>query len=181
LIPVVVIPSQNGRVQVQPGVLLNGELKILILSGKQLETLKSQAEVLQATLDQVDLIAQMQEAKYRTFNFTVDTTSFITQVSNVAQLQNEYQVNATEKNLIGVVGRLITRDVYNSAYSDYDYKKYITKDNSNANNTPTQAPVMYQQPGQYPQPQMYQQPGQPQMYQQMPPQQEPYGSNPLGY
>ena len=178
VIPVIVIPSNGG--QVQPGVPVRGELKALVVGGKTRDELIDQATNSGTTLDQADVIATVKDAKYKTFNFAVNQQSAIGLVTNVAELQAEWERNATNKNVVNLCGRLITREEYEGGYSNYDYNKYKPDYNNSGANT-QQAYQYPQQPYPYP-PQQYQQP-----YPQQPYQQQPYAqptgqdmSNPWG-
>ena len=165
VVPVIVIPSNRG--QVVPNSQLRGELKVLIVSGKGLQDLKDQAEMSGSLLEAADIIATVKDTKYKSFNFAINTTSFISQVVNVQDLQAEWTKNSTNENVVKACGRLITRVEYEGGYSNYDYNKY--KQNYN---TPTQAQPMYGQPMQPP---MYSQPMQQPMYGQPMQPQQGYG------
>ena len=173
VVPVVLVPSNRG--QVQQGAQLRGELKALVISGKALQDLKDQAQMSGTTVEQADVIATVKDARYKTFNFAINPVSTISQVSNLADLEAEWNRNATNENVINLCGKLITREIYEGAYSNYDYNKYKQSYNNMNNNTPSQAPAVpgYQQTGYAPQ-QQYQAPVQDYN-------QTQFGSNPYGY
>jgi hypothetical protein len=169
VIPVVVIPSNRG--QVQQGTPLQGELKALVVGGKTRDELIDQATNSGTTLDQADIIATVKDARYKTFNYAINQQSAIGLLTNLAELQAEWERNATSTNVVNLCGRLITREVYEGGYSNYDYNKYKTDYNNSGTNAAPQQYQYPQQPYQYPQ-QPYQQPY-PQQYQQ------PYTQQPM--
>lgn len=123
IIPVIVMPingnQPNNLAQGQPG-----KLACLILGPSQFNTLQEQANFAQLSLTQCDIIAAVDNPQYKSFNFTVTPTSFIQQIPNVEALINEWNTNATPENLLKSVGRLITRNEYNTNYANYDKAKY---------------------------------------------------------
>ncbi len=139
VVPVVLIPSNRG--QVQPGVQIRGELKALIVSGKTLQEIKDQAQMSGTAVDQADIIATVDDVRFKTFKYAINPVSTINQVVNLAELEKEWETNATNVNVIKLCGRLITREEYEGGYSSYDYKNYKTQYNNVAGtaNTPAQA------------------------------------------
>ena len=173
VVPVILVPSNRG--QVQQGAQLRGELRALVVSGKQLQEIKDQAQMSGTSVEQADIIATVKDARYKTFNYAINPVATINQIINLSELEEEWKRNATNENVINLCGRLITRETYEGGYSNYDYNKYKRQYNNN-NNTPTQAPAA---PG-------YQQTGYAQTYQQgYQPQQDynqsQFGTNPYGY
>ena len=191
VIPVIVIPSTRG--QVQQGV-HTGELKVLVVSEKTRDDILDQALISGTTADNADFVAKVKDARFKTFDFAVAPQSAISQISNVAELQKEWDTNSTNENVINVCGRLITREEYEGGYSNYDYTKYKPKYNDNNNNTDNNSQPYQQGYQQFPQqgyqqfPQQgYPQQGyqQPQYYQptvtQQPSDNTQYGTDPWAY
>lgn len=174
VVPVVLVPSNRG--QVQQGAQLRGELRALVVSGKQLQEIKDQAQMSGTSVDQADVIATVKDARYKTFNYAINPVPTINQVINLNELEEEWKRNATSENVINLCGRLITRETYEGGYSNYDYNKYKRQYNNNPN-TPSQAPAApgYQQTGYA---QNYQ-PGYPAPQQDY--NQNQFGTNPYGY
>lgn len=106
-----------------------GQLKTLILGYKQFEDLKNQAELAGIPLVSGDIFASVDNPQYKSFNFTVVANSFISQLTNVADLIALWKQVGTPKNICGAAGRVITREEYEAAYSSYDanmHKQYNT-------------------------------------------------------
>ena len=140
VIPVIVYPSNaNGSMPIR------GELKVLIIGNSSYNNLITQVNNSGTTVDRCDIIASVasnKDVRFKTFTFAVNPTSLISQVSNVAELQEEWKKIATPENVFRTVGRLITREEYDSVYSNYDFNKY--KQNYNDGNSQVQQ--VYQQP-----------------------------------
>ena len=181
VVPVVLIPSSRGMVQM--GAQLRGELRVLVVSGKTLQEIKDQADMSGTTLEQADLIATVKDPRYKSFNFALNPQTAVNSITNISELQKEWQLNSTNENVIRTCGRLITREEYNSAYSNYDFHQY-KQSYSNGGNNQQQG---YNQQGGFNQG-GYTQGGYNQQptYEQaqaayIPQDQAPYGSNPYGY
>lgn len=163
IIPVVVY-QQVGN-QVMPN--SQAELKFLVLSSGQFNELQNQAVLSGTKLETADIFATVDNPKYKSFNFAVNSNSMIQNVGNLKQLTEECRRVMTPKNVCGAAGKVISREEYKAGYANYDKSKYEAN-----NNTPTQAPPMG--PTGYPY-------GQPQAFNQgnfyYDPSQSPYGGN----
>lgn len=139
VIPIIVYPTMQGN----PNMLLQGqkaELKTLVLGYKQFQDLQNQANLAGVILTQGDIFATVDNPTYKSFNFTVRQDSLISQVPNAAEIEAKWKEVGTPENICKACGRVITREEYEAAYSNYDANKY-----KNQANTPTQgvAPSSY--------------------------------------
>ena len=130
IIPVIVMPIVNG----QPNNLMVGQpgrLSTLVLGPTQLRELQEQAKFAGVDILDCDIIASVNNPKFKSFNFAISAMSFINQIPNVADITSEWNRLSTPENLCGLAGRLITRDEYTLGYANYDKSKY-----EQAKNTP---------------------------------------------
>ena len=133
IIPVVVMPiiqgQPNSLMQGQPG-----ELKSLVLGPKQYSDLLEQAKFAGVEdITRVDIIASVDNPKYKSFKFTICPQSFIQQIPNIAELTNTWNKISTPENVCKLCGRLITRTEYSAAYKNVDLAKYSAQDNTPQN------------------------------------------------
>lgn len=165
IIPVVVMPIIQG----QPNALMQGqpgELKSLVLGPKQYSDLLEQAKFAGVDdITRIDIIASVDNPKFKSFKFTICPQSFIQQIPNIAELTDKWNKISTPENVCKLCGRLITRADYNAAYKNVDLAKYSAQDS-----TPQNGQLNFAQPG-------YNQPYAQQNYSQQPSynQQSSYG------
>ena len=128
IIPVVVMPIVNG----QPNNLMQGQpgkLNVLVLGPSQFIKLQDQANFAGVELTQCDIIASVDNPRFKSFNFTVAQNSFVNQIPNLNELVKSWNELATPENICKLAGRLIDRDTYDKSFSNYDKSKYDqTKD-----------------------------------------------------
>lgn len=131
IIPVIVMPVVNG----QPNNLMPGQpgrLSTLVLGPSQFIKLQDQAKFAGVDLVNCDIIASVDNPKFKSFNFAITANSFINQIPNIAEMTGEWNTLATPENLCKLAGRLITRDEYTAGYANYDKSKYEQKQNTPA-------------------------------------------------
>ena len=86
-------------------------------------------------LNSCDIIASVDNPRFKSFNFAVAAQSFISQIGNVGELTAKWKEIGTPKNLFSLAGRLISREEYAGTYANYDKSKY---EQQNQVNTPIQ-------------------------------------------
>lgn len=131
IIPIIVMPTTQN----QPNAVLQGQpgkLSTLVLGPSQFTKLQDQAKILGVDISSCDLVASVDNPKYKSFTFTLVPNTLIQQVPNVEQLIAQWKQIATMENICKLAGSLITRETYNQYYSNYDKSKY---ENNNANGT----------------------------------------------
>lgn len=129
IIPVIVMPIVSG----QPNNLMPGQpgrLSTLVLGPSQFIKLQDQAKFAGVDLVNCDIIASVDNPKFKSFNFAITANSFINQIPNIAEMTTEWNTLATPENLCKLAGRLITRDEYTAGYANYDKSKYEQKQNT---------------------------------------------------
>ena len=129
IIPVIVMPVVNG----QPNSLMPGQpgrLSTLVLGPSQFIKLQDQAKFAGVDLVNCDIIASVDNPKFKSFNFAITANSFINQIPNIGDLTAEWNTLATPENLCKLAGRLITREEYTAGYAAYDKSKYEQKQNT---------------------------------------------------
>lgn len=132
IIPVVVMPIITG----QPNNLMQGQpakLSTLVLGPSQFIKLQDQAKFAGVELTQCDIIAAVDNPRFKSFNFTIAQNTFISQIPNIGELTASWNQLATPENICKLAGRLIDRTTYSQAYANYDKSKY-----EQPKNTPTQ-------------------------------------------
>lgn len=162
IIPVLMYPTVQGNLNaLVPGVI--PELKVLIINDKKLDEIKQAAmsvtgkPIDQINLDEVDIIARVDNPQYKSHIFNCTPTTLKGQVAQyIPGLVEKWKQIATPENICRGTANLMTREEYknNPKYANYDYRKHFNKPN-----TPTQgaAPNSYtfntpMAPGGYQQP-----------------------------
>lgn len=124
VIPVIVYPTVKGN----PNMLLpgqRGELKELVLATKYYDELIKSMEMLGIPGDKaatVDIIASVDNPTYKSLKFTVTKEDMLNQIPNVNDLIALWSTLGTQENVCKLCGKVITREEYQAAYSNYDYK-----------------------------------------------------------
>ena len=140
IIPILVYPTVQGNLNTLiPNV--SPELKVLIINDKKLNEIRQAAssvlgiDISQVNLDSVDIIARVDNPQYKSHIFNCTPTSMKEQVkAYIPSLIEKWKQLSTPENICKSAATLITREVYESTYSDYNYRDYL-------NNTPTQGSV----------------------------------------
>jgi hypothetical protein len=151
IVPVLVYPTVQGNINaLVPNA--TPELKVLVINDKKFnEIFDAAASVLgvdidNVNLDNIDIIARVDNVQFKSHIFNCTPTTMKAQVQNYKpQLVERWKAISTPENICKAAATLITKEVYNSTYSNYNYKNYVKDYSSNNKSTPTQGAV----PGAY--------------------------------
>ena len=162
VIPVLVYPTVQGNINsLIPGAI--PELKVLIINDKKLDEIRQAAvsvsgkPIEQINLDEVDIIARVDNPQFKSHIFNCTPTSYKGQVAQfIPTLVEKWKQIATPENICRGASTLLTREEYmnNPEYANYDFRKHFNKPNTPTQgtapnsytfNTPV-APGGYQQP-----------------------------------
>lgn len=143
VIPVLVYPTVQGNLNsLIPGAA--PELRVLIINDKKLDEIKQAAVSVtgkpleQINLDEVDIIARVDNPQFKSHIFNCTPTTYKDQVAQfIPGLVEKWKQMATPENICRGASTLLTREEYmnNPEYANYDFRKH--QNNNNTNATPT--------------------------------------------